>query len=103
MAADHCTDVGLSLAELSPGTIKKLNESLPESWSHNNPVDVLGDAPAERYEEATRACLADRNIDAVLVILTPQAQTEPTRVAEKICELGKKSRKPHQKSLLRAT
>jgi acetyltransferase len=94
MAADHCTDVGLSLAELSPATIKKLNESLPESWSHNNPVDVLGDAPAERYEEATRACLADRNIDAVLVILTPQAQTEPTRVAEKICELGKKSRKP---------
>jgi acetyltransferase len=94
MAADHCTDVGLTLAELSPQTVEALNEKLPASWSHNNPVDVLGDAGADRYEAAVRLCLEDKAIDAVLVILTPQAQTAPTAVAEKLCELRKKSRKP---------
>ncbi|MEJ2384922.1 MAG: acetate--CoA ligase family protein, partial [Xanthomonadales bacterium] len=94
MAADHCTDVGLTLAELAPETIEALNGVLPASWSRNNPVDVLGDAGADRYESAVKLCLEDKGIDAVLVILTPQAQTEPTAVAEHLCALRKKSRKP---------
>ena len=94
MAADHCTDVGLTLAELAPATIEALNEVLPASWSRNNPVDVLGDAGADRYESAVKLCLEDKGIDAVLVILTPQAQTAPTAVAEKLCALRKTSRKP---------
>lgn len=94
MAADHCTDCGLTLAELGPGTMEKLNEALPESWSHNNPVDVLGDAGADRYRAAIEACLQDKNIDAALVILTPQAQTAPLEVAECLVELRKNSRKP---------
>ena len=94
MAADHCTDVGLTLAELAPATIEALNEVLPASWSRNNPVDVLGDAGADRYESAVKLCLEDKGIDAVLVILTPQAQTAPTAVAKKLCALRKTSRKP---------
>lgn len=94
MAADHCTDVGLTLADLGQATIEKLNAVLPESWSHNNPVDVLGDAGPERYEEAVKACLSSTNVDAVLVILTPQAQTAPSDVAERLCALRKKTRKP---------
>jgi acetyltransferase len=94
MAADHCSDVGLTLAELDKDTLERLNEVLPENWSHNNPVDVIGDAGPERYEEAVKACLASSNVDAVLVILTPQAQTAPTDVAEQLCALRKQSRKP---------
>jgi acetyltransferase len=94
MAADHCTDVGLTLAELAPETVAALNEVLPASWSRNNPVDVLGDAGADRYAAAVKLCLEDKGIDAVLVILTPQAQTEPTAVAEQLCALRKTSRKP---------
>lgn len=94
MAADHCTDVGLTLAELSANTVEKLNAELPESWSHNNPVDVLGDAGADRYEAAVKACLGDKGIDAVLVVLTPQAQTAPLEVAECLAEIRKKTKKP---------
>lgn len=94
MAADHCTDVGLELAALGDETLAILDEALPESWSHNNPVDILGDAGPGRYEAAVRACLSDSGIDAVLVILTPQAQTAPFDVATRIAELRDTSRKP---------
>ncbi len=94
MAADHCTDVGLKLAELSDETMAVLNKVLPASWSHNNPIDVLGDAGPDRYEQAVQACLNDKEIDAVLVVLTPQAQTAPLDVATRLVELRKNTRKP---------
>jgi len=94
MAADHCTDVGLKLAELSDETMATLNRLLPASWSHNNPVDVLGDATPDRYEQAVKACLDDKEIDAVMVILTPQAQTAPLEVASRLVQLRAHTRKP---------
>jgi acetyltransferase len=94
MAADHCTEAGLKLAELNDETVAVLNAALPESWSHNNPVDVLGDAGPERYEQAVQACLNDPGIDAVLVILTPQAQTAPLDVATRLTQLRTSSKKP---------
>jgi len=94
MAADHCTDEGLKLAELSPDTRSKLDAGLPAAWSRGNPIDVLGDATAERYETAVRACLEDEAVDAVLVILTPQALTSPMSVAERIVELHRNAAKP---------
>jgi acetyltransferase len=94
MAADHCTDVGLTLATLGDETVTRLDEALPESWSHNNPVDVLGDAGPDRYDAAVRACLDDPNVDAVLAILTPQAQTAPLDVANIVAEVRETSRKP---------
>lgn len=94
MAADYCTDVGLELADLGMETMATLNGVLPPSWSRNNPVDVLGDAGPERYQQAVKACLGDSGIDAVLVVLTPQAQTAPLDVATRLVELRTLTEKP---------
>ncbi|WP_262963791.1 bifunctional acetate--CoA ligase family protein/GNAT family N-acetyltransferase [Methylobacter psychrophilus] len=94
MSTDRAEDVGIMMAELSPASIDALNEALPVHWSHANPVDILGDATSERYQKALDICLKDKNIDGVLVILTPQAMTNPTQVAQSIIEGAKTSKKP---------
>ncbi len=94
MSTDRAEDVGIVMAELSPASIKALNENLPVHWSHANPIDILGDATSERYQKALEICLKDKNVDGVLVILTPQAMTNPTQVAECIIEGAKASKKP---------
>ncbi len=86
MAADRFADHGVELAALSPPTMAKLDTALPSVWSRANPVDVIGDATPERYQQALDACLADPGIDGVLVILTPQAMTRPTEVARAVIE-----------------
>ena len=73
-----------SLAALSPETLDQLNQSLPSAWSHQNPVDVLGDANSKRIEKAAQIVLADSGVDALLVILTPQAMTNSTAVRPKL-------------------
>jgi len=93
MATDRAADLGIPLAEFSPATMERLDAVLPPTWSHANPVDVIGDATPERYQEAVAACLGDAGVNGVLVILTPQAMTEPTRVAEAVIGLSEKSRK----------
>ena len=82
------------LAAISPETIQKLNEHLPPFWSHGNPVDVLGDAPPERYSKALEIVLEDPNVDAVLVILTPQAMTDATGTAAAVGQVFAKAHKP---------
>ena len=62
---------------------------LPAAWSHGNPVDVLGDADPERYARAVEVVAADPGSDGLLVILTPQAMTDPTRTAEALKPHGK--------------
>jgi acetyltransferase len=94
MAADRAADLGIPLAELSPATIDLLKAALPQSWSHTNPVDLIGDAGADRYRAAVAACLADGNVDGVLVILTPQAMTEPAEAARAVIEASRGSSKP---------
>ncbi len=94
MSTDRAGDVGISMAQLSESSIEALNKVLPEHWSHANPVDILGDATPERYQQALQICLRDDNIDGVLVILTPQAMTDPTKVAEYIIEAAKTTGKP---------
>ncbi len=94
MAADRMADLPLPLAELSNESIKKLSKVLPEQWSHSDPVDILGDADAARYEAATRIVLADKNVDGLLVLLTPQGMTDPTACAEGVIKAVKKSGKP---------
>ncbi|PWB74541.1 GNAT family N-acetyltransferase, partial [candidate division GN15 bacterium] len=94
MATDALIEAYGTLATLSDPTMAKLNESLPESWSHGNPVDVLGDANSKRFEKATQIVLQDTNVDAVLVILTPQAMTNPTATAKVIGDLAQSSSKP---------
>lgn len=94
MAADSAADKQVRLATLSPATIARLNAALPAHWSHANPVDILGDASPERFAAAAIACLDDAEVDALLVILTPQAMTEPEQVAEQVTALAAKTHKP---------
>jgi acetyltransferase len=94
LAADRATDLGVPLAELSPQTIEGLKQVLPANWSHGNPIDLIGDADAARYDAAVRGCIADANVDGVLAILTPQAMTSPTQVARAVIAAAKGSTKP---------
>ncbi len=94
MASDALLSVDGQLADLSAGTIETLNGKLPPFWSHGNPVDVLGDAPAERYGEALKVVLGDENADAVLVILTPQSMTDPTACAQAVIDAVKETGSP---------
>lgn len=82
------------LAVLSPETVQRLEESLPPFWSHGNPVDVLGDAPPDRFAKALEIVLQDKGVDAVLVILTPQAMTDATGTAEAIARIAEHAHKP---------
>jgi acetyltransferase len=67
---------------------------LPATWSHNNPVDIIGDASPERYAKALEIAANDPNSDGMLVILTPQAMTDPTQIAEQLKPLAKQEGKP---------
>lgn len=80
---------GLKLASLSPSTIDVLRKSLPPMAAIYNPVDVLGDARADRYRVAIEALLRDPNVDALITILTPQAVTEPEETAKVIIEMSR--------------
>ncbi len=91
MATDRAVDLGVRMAELSPATIATLNGVLPSNWSQANPLDIIGDATAERYRAAVAACLADDNVDGVLAMLTPQAMTRPTEAAQAVIEVAKGS------------
>ena len=94
MAADRATDREIELSSLSAETITALNGVLPTVWSHGNPVDIIGDAPPERYQQALDICLEDSGVDGAIVILTPQAMTNPTEVAEAVIKSADKSSKP---------
>ncbi len=94
MATDRASDLGLVIATLSDDTIEKLNQVLPSNWPHGNPVDIIGDAQADRYHHAVKACLEDPNVDGVLTILTPQAMTKPLEAAQAVIELTGQYKKP---------
>lgn len=94
MATDRAVDLGVEIATLAPATLERLNEALPPTWSHGNPIDILGDADPARYGAATRSALADPNVDGVLVMLTPQAMTHPTECADAVIDASQGSDKP---------
>jgi acetyltransferase len=87
MATDALIAQGGKLAKLSQQTLNMLNVVLPPFWSKANPIDVLGDAKAERYRAAVEACLNDDNVDGIVVIFTQQALSEPVEIAKGIVEL----------------
>ncbi len=74
--------------------MQKYNEILPPQWSHNNPVDILGDACPERYAQALEVAAQDEHSDGLLVILTPQAMTDPTATAEALKKYAQSYDKP---------
>ncbi|MBN2271362.1 MAG: acetate--CoA ligase family protein [Sedimentisphaerales bacterium] len=95
MAADAIEREGLTFAKLDEGTVKKLAEKLPAAANLHNPIDVLGDALADRYEFALDVVMDDSGVDAVLVLLTPQAMTEAAATAEAIVKVaGQRPGKP---------
>ncbi|MDI9634459.1 bifunctional acetate--CoA ligase family protein/GNAT family N-acetyltransferase [Geitlerinema splendidum] len=94
LASDALITGGGKLAELSPETMDALNHLLPEHWSHNNPIDILGDATPELYARTLEIAGQDPNSDGLLVILTPQAMTDPTRTAEALRNFGQGMDKP---------
>ncbi len=84
MAADAVEHAGMTVAELDTNTAAALRGKLPAAASVGNPIDVLGDAPPERYAEALKAAQDDASVDAIIVILTPQAMTKPAEAARAI-------------------
>lgn len=94
MAADRAADLDIPLAQLAPATLEALKPALPPSWSHGNPLDLIGDADAARYRAAVAACLGDDGVDGVLAILTPQAMTDPEAAAAAVIEAARGSSKP---------
>ncbi|MDD3470290.1 MAG: acetate--CoA ligase family protein [Thermoguttaceae bacterium] len=94
MTTDALIDRGGKLAKISDATMEKLNAILPSFWSHGNPIDVLGDAKAEAYAKALEVVLDDPQIDGIVVILTPQAMSDPTGAAKAVVGVAKGAKKP---------
>jgi acetyltransferase len=94
LATDVLVAEGGEVAQLSPKSVKELDAVLPRRWSRNNPVNVLGEAGADRYIKAIEVLTADPNVDAVLAIVTPQVLTDPTSIAEALQEFKNFSEKP---------
>lgn len=94
VSADAVSQYGLNLAPISAGNKKYLSEHLPRSASILNPIDVLGDALADRYKTALEAVLKQKDIDSILVLLTPQVMTEIQKTAKVIYQLRQKYNKP---------
>ena len=94
ITTDELIEEGLELATLSETTTNTLKNFLPQAANTHNPIDILGDANAERYQKALEAVIADSNVNGVLVILTPQSMTEIEKTARVIVEIKKRSYKP---------
>src|SRR5690606_7565653 len=82
LATDTLITGGGELTPLSEETMKALDDLLPEHWSHNNPIDILGDAGPELYAKSLEIAGKDPHADGLLVLLTPEAMTGATRTAE---------------------
>lgn len=86
LATDALITTGGQLTDLSQQTFETLDEFLPDAWSRNNPIDILGDADPQRYAETLKIASRDENSDGLLVVLTPQDMTKPTETAELLKE-----------------
>ncbi len=100
MATDALEKDGLRLAGLSPETQESLRQILPDAASVLNPIDVLGDARSDRYKAALDAALADENVDAVLVILTPQTMTDVDNIAHMLADASESLPAERQKPII---
>ena len=97
LATDALIQGGGQLTVLSSATMEALNAKLPAAWSHNNPIDILGDASPERYADTLQIAAQDPASDGLLVILTPQDMTDPTQIAE---QLRRVAQTPQKKPVL---
>jgi acetate---CoA ligase (ADP-forming) len=94
VATDMTVVSGLELARFDPETVEALQSHLPATANVHNPVDIIGDAAQDRYENALNAVIRDEGVDGTLVILTPQSMTNAVGTAEAIVRIAKRSHKP---------
>lgn len=92
MAADHAAQMHVYLPNLCEKTLSALNQVLPKQWSHQNPIDIIGDATPERYHAALEI-VTKEDVDAILTILVPVSMSNPHQVAEQIISDARKSNK----------
>jgi acetyltransferase len=86
LATDALAASGGQLAALSEETIVELNRLLPPTWSHGNPVDIIGDAPGKRYADALAVLIRDTQVDAILLLNCPTALVQPEEAARAVTE-----------------
>jgi acetyltransferase len=94
LAVDALVGLGAEPSCLVADTVEALNKILPPHWSHGNPIDIIGDAGPDRYEQAVKIAANDPNTDGLLVIMTPQAISDPVEIAEKLVPLAAWKDKP---------
>ncbi|MBU4317323.1 MAG: acetate--CoA ligase family protein [Proteobacteria bacterium] len=94
VATDMTLNSGLRLAQLQKETVETLASHLPSTANLHNPVDIIGDASKERYENALAAVIRDEGVDGALVILTPQSMTNALGTAEAVAKIAKRTHKP---------
>ncbi len=94
LATDALISGGGALAEISDATMQELNALLPSAWSHNNPVDMLGDASPEVFAKTLEIVSRDQNSDGMLVVTSPQAMTYPTPIAKLVSAMPRHPEKP---------
>ena len=94
MAADACSDYGVTLASFKPETIELLKTKLPESANFYNPVDVIGDADADRYSFAINAIMKDDNVSCVLALMAPTDIVDTSAVATALAKFAANPAKP---------
>ena len=94
LATDTLLGLGDELAPLAPQTLEGLEKVLPSHWSGGNPIDIIGDAGPDRYEAAVKLAAQDPNTDAVLVIMTPQAVSDPAAIAKRLIPFAHLGTKP---------
>lgn len=93
MATDACEESQINLAKLDEKTVLKLREFLPAAANFHNPIDVIGDALADRYKKTLELVIEDKNVDAIIVLLTPQAMTQIVETAQAIVDVIKNAKR----------
>lgn len=94
MAADRAAELNVTLPSLNERIVSQFNQVLPPQWSHQNPIDIIGDATPERYHAVLDICSKEDDFDTLLPILVPVAMSQPLKVAKQIIQDAQKSDKP---------
>jgi acetyltransferase len=94
LAADTAYSLGLTLTKLEDDTIEQLNKICPPNWSHRNPVDIIGDATAYRYDDALKVLMKAKEVDGVILLLSPTAKANALNLAYRIVDVFEAEKKP---------
>jgi acetyltransferase len=94
LAADKAYSLGINLVELADDTMEELNKICPSNWSHRNPVDIIGDSTAQRYDDALRILMNAEEVDGTILLLSPTAMAHPLNLAYRIVDIHQATGKP---------